>query len=363
MGPMLSTRRAFLASSLVAVPFVSAADSKTQLGVDSYTLRAFNWKAFEMLDYAASMQLGVVQFSEWPHIGSYEQVQDESYVKRVREHADKLGVAIEMGTWGVCPTNPRSQRNFDRYGPPAEQLRFSLGLAKILGAKSVRCVMGSGHLRREDGPVEKHMDAMLGLFREVRDDALEAGVKIAPENHKDMRATEMRAMIEEAGTDAFGAIVDTGNPMEVLEDPMETVEVLAPVAVGSHFRDSVLWKHPRGAAFQWTAIGDGSVRMGEVVRRFVQLRPDLPVILEIITGRPPAVLAYHDVEFMKAFPNLSGADLARFDRLARRGHPLMTGMMIPNAAPDDAAYQEAVKQQQRVDFERSIQFLRDTVGL
>lgn len=360
---MRPTRRAFLASSLAAAPAALTAESKTQLGIDSYTLRSFNWKAFEMLDYAASMQLGVVQFSEWPHIGSYEQVQDESYLKRVREHADKLGVAIEMGTWGVCPTNPRSQRNFDRYGPPAEQLRFSIGLAKTFGAKSIRCVMGSGHLRREDGPVQKHMDAMVELFREVKDDALAASVKIAPENHKDMRATEMRAMIEEAGTDAFGAIIDTGNPMEVLEDPMETVEVLAPVAVGSHFRDSVLWKHPRGAAFQWTAIGDGSVRMGEVVRRFVQLRPDLPVILEIITGRPPAVLAYHDAEFMKAFPNLSGDDLARFDRLARRGHPLLTGMVIPNNAPDEPAFREAVKQQQRVDFERSIRYLREKLGL
>lgn len=357
------TRRRLLTASL-AVPLLgSARASSTQLGIDSYTLRSFGWKAFEMLDYAASMKLGVVQFSEWPHIGSYEQVQDESYLKRVREHADNHGVAIEMGTWGVCPTNPRSQRNFDRYGPPEDQLRLSIRIAKVLGSKTIRCVMGSGHLRREDGPVEKHIEAMISLVRGLKDDALEAGVKIAPENHKDMRASEMRTLVEEAGTDVCGAIIDTGNPMEVLEDPMETVEVLAPVAVGSHFRDSVLWKHPRGAAFQWTAMGDGSVRIGEVVRRYVELCPDLPVILEIITGRPPAVLAYHDPEFMRAFPNLSGEDVSRFDRLARRGHPLMTGMIIPHGAPDNPAYREAVREQQRVDFERSIRFLRDEIGL
>ena len=356
------TRRQLLAA-LAAIPALRAANPKIELGIDTYTLRAFNWKAFKMLDYLAGLNLDVVQFSEWPHIGSYEQVQDESYLKRVREHADKLGIRIEMGTWGVCPTNPGFQRSFAKWGTPEDQLRLSIRIAKVLGSTSIRCVMGSQNLRAQDGPLEKHMDAMLRVMRGVRDDALEAGVKIAPENHKDMRATEMRALIEEAGTDFCGATLDTGNPIEVLEDPMETVEVLAPVAVGSHFRDSVLWEHPRGAAFQWTAIGDGSVRMGEVVKRFVEMRPDQPVILEIITGRPPKVLPFHEAEYRKAFPKLKDADYKRFIALARRGSPLMAGMVIPNNAPESPSYREAVKEQQRVDFERSIRYLRENVGL
>ncbi len=359
---MPHTRRAFLAS-LAAAGSLPAARGKVELGIDSYTLRAFQWKAFDMLDYAASMDLDVVQFSEWPHIGSYEQVRDADYLKRVREHADKLSVRIEMGTWGVCPTNPGFQRNFAKWGPADQQLRFAIRIAKILGSTSIRCVMGSGALRTKDGPLEKHIEAQLAVFRAVRDDALEAGVKIAPENHKDMRATEMLAMIEEAGTDFCGATVDTGNPMEVLEDPMDTVETLAPVAAGSHFRDSVLWEHPRGAAFQWTAMGDGSVRIAEVVRRFVELRPDQPVILEIITGRPPKTLTYHDPNYMKAFQNVSDLELERFSDLAKSGHPLTAGMMIPDNAPDNPIYQAAVREQQRIDFERSIRFLRQDVGL
>jgi hypothetical protein len=161
--------------------------------------------------------------------------------------------------------------------------------------------MGSGNLRRQDGPIEKHVEAMIGVLREVRDDALRAGIKIAPENHKDLRATEMRALIEEAGTDFVGCTLDTGNPMEVLEDPLETVEVLGPVAVSSHFRDSVLWEHPRGACFQWTALGDGSVEIEKAVKRFTEVAPGVPVILEIITGRPPAVLPYWENDFWAAF--------------------------------------------------------------
>lgn len=363
---MSSTRRSFLGAMGTAAALGAASSAgglRAELGIDSYTLRGFGWKAFEMLDYAASLELDVVQFSELPHIGTYEQAQEEGYLRRVKAHAHRLGVRIEMGTWGVCPTNPRSQKNFTKYGPPDAKLRIAIRIAKILGAKTIRCVMGSGHLRREDGPVGKHMEAMIGLFKSVREDALRAGVHIAPENHKDMRASEMLWMIEQAGVDYVGATVDTGNPMEVLEDPMETVETLAPVAVSSHFRDSVLFAHPRGAAFQWTAMGDGSVRIGEVVGRFVELCPGVPVILEIITGRAPKLLPYREEEFWDAFPNLTARELARFEKLVALGHPLMAGMMIPDNAAEEPAFREAVKQQQRVDFERSVRYLRETVGL
>lgn len=329
--------------------------------MDSYTLRGFGWNAFQYLDYAAKVGLEVIQFSEWPHLGSYEEVQDDRYLHRIREHADKLGVKIEAGTWGVCPTNPGFQRNFAKYGAPAEQLRFAIHWAKILGAKSVRCVMGSGNLRRQDGPIEKHVEAMLKVLAEVRDDALRAGIKIAPENHKDLRATEMRALIEEAGTDFVGCTLDTGNPMEVLEDPLETVEVLGPVSVVSHFRDSVLWEHPRGAAFQWTAMGDGSVEIEKAVKRFVEIAPGVPVVLEIITGRPPAVLPYWENDFWAAFPNLKAEEFARFAKLVRKGHPFMVGMMIPNNDRDNPVFEKAVVEQQRVDFERSLEWLRKRI--
>ncbi|MCB1021064.1 MAG: sugar phosphate isomerase/epimerase [Acidobacteria bacterium] len=355
---MSLSRRGFFALAAATSLRAASRSSKVEIGMDSYTLRGFGWDAFQYLDYAKKVGLDVIQFSEWPNLGSYDQVRDDSYLKRVREHADKLGVRIEAGTWGVCPTNPGFGRSFAKYGTPAEQLRFALHWGGILGAKSIRCVMGSGNLRREDGPIEKHVEAMLKVLAEVRDDALRAGIKIAPENHKDLRATEMRALIEEAGTDFVGCTLDTGNPMEVLEDPLETVEVLGPVAVASHFRDSVLWEHPRGAAFQWTALGDGTVGMEGAVKRFIEVAPGTPIMLEIITGRPPAVLPYWENDFWRAFPNLKAEEFLRFAKLVRKGGPLMAGMVIPNNAKDNPFYEKAVVEQQRVDFERSLAWLR-----
>lgn len=359
------TRRSFLSGLTAALAGAKAAAAplRADLGIDSYSLRGFGWKAFEMLDYAAKLELDVVQFSELPHVGAYEQAQQEGYLRQVRAHADKLGVRIEMGTWVICPTNPAFIDRWSRYGPAEEQLRLTIRVAETLGAKTVRCVVGSGGLRHPDGPIERHMESTIKVLQVVRDDALRAGVMIAPENHKDMRASEMRWLIEQAGTDYVGATVDTGNPMEVLEDPMDTVETLAPVAVSSHFRDSALWKHPRGAAFQWTAMGDGSVRIGEVVKRYIELCPGKPVILEIITGRSPKVLPFLENDYWRAFPNLKAEEFVRFAKLVDQGRPLMAGMMIPDNDVGNPVFQEAVKEQQRVDFERSVKYLREDVGI
>jgi sugar phosphate isomerase/epimerase len=360
-------RRAFLAclAAAAARARVWAAGGrgepiKLRLGIDTYTLRALRWKAFEMLDYAASMRIEVVQFSEWPHLGTLDQARDDSFLKSVRAHAQKLGIGIEMGTWTVCPTNPGFPA---KYGTAPEQLGFAIHIASVLGSKSVRCVMGSGNLRLADGPLEKHVASMIGVCRAVRDQALAAGVHVAIENHKDLRATEMRDLIETAGRDYVGVCLDTGNAIEVLEDPLETVEALAPYTVTSHFRDTALWEHPRGAAFQWTAMGDGSIDIGRVVRRFAELCPQVPMNLEIITGRPPKVIPYREGEFWQAFPNLAARDFMRFVALVEKGQPLMAGMMVPDNARREPAFQEAVRQQQRVDFERSVKHCRAELGV
>ena len=70
--------------------------------------------------------------------------------------------------------------------------------------------------------------------------ALDEGVKIAVENHSgDMRARELKALIEEAGKDYTAACLDTGNPMWVAEDPLTTLEVLAPYTENKEALNSI----------------------------------------------------------------------------------------------------------------------------
>ncbi len=334
-----------------------AAPARPRFGMDSYTLRDFRWDGIQTLDYAAKIGLDVIQFSDLQSLARpIEKATDEGFLKQVRAHAERLGIVIEAGTsGGLCPTS----RSFNpKLGTPQQQLGQAIRVASILGAKSMRCVVGNPVERTENGPIEKHIDSTIGVCKSVRDLALKAGVKIAIENHKDLRAEEMKYLIEQAGRDYVGSCLDTGNPFWVVEDPLQTVEILAPYAVTSHVRDTAIWKHPRGAAFLWVAMGDGCVGIDKVVGEFAKRCPEVSINLEIITGRPPEVLNYRESEFWTAFPKVKAPDLARFEQIVEQGHPPMAGMMMPNNDPDNPIYKEAIKEQQRVDLERSLKFLK-----
>jgi len=51
---------------------------------------------------------------------------------------------------------------------------------------------------------------------------------LAIENHKDWRVDEQVALLERYSSEYLGVSLDTGNNLSILDDPMETVEKLAP---------------------------------------------------------------------------------------------------------------------------------------
>src|SRR5207237_3959854 len=121
--------------------------------------------------------------------------------------------------------------------------------------------------------------------------------------------------------------------------------------------------HARGAAFQWVALGDGSMDLQKILGLFRQMCPNAAVQLETITGRPPQVLPYLEPEFWKPFAKMPAADFARFVALAKKGHPYMGPMMIGGADKQPPAYEAALKEQQRIDLERSLEYAKKTLGL
>ena len=349
------TRRVFL-----AMPALAAAQSSAgpQLGFDSYSVRAYQWKALELVDYAAGIGARTLQLSS---LGDFESL-EPAYLERVKQLAAQKGVWLDAGIGCICPL-AGGWRAADV--DPATYLAKGLRVAKALGASAMRCYLGNINDRRKT-PVDQLTNAALRGLRGVRTLAQDLGVKIAIENHGDLTARETRQLIEDAGKDYVGACLDIGNPLWVLEDPLLTVEVLAPYIVSTHLRDSALYAHPRGAAFQWLALGDGTMPVQEIFAKVRQVAPHSPLHLEIITGRPPQVLAYHEEELWKTFGALPAADFARFATLVKRGRPYEGGMIIadiPGGAAAPAEYQAALKLQQRLDLERSLVFAKQLLVL
>ena len=351
-------RRTFLQSAPTAAALAAGTTAGgIRLGFDSYSIRAFQWKAIQLLDYAAGLKLDTIQLSS---LNDYESL-EPAYLQQVKDHAARVGLTIDAGMGCICGTSASYNK---KEGEPAAYLERGLRVANAVGATSMRCFMGSSADRRGKLPIEAHMETTVKVFRKVRSKAQDLNVKIALENHSgDMQAREVKTIIEEAGKDFVGSNLDTGNPMWLLEDPLMTLEILGPYVVTTHIRDSALYEHPRGAAFQWVALGDGSMELARIVALFKQVCPRAAMQLEIITGRPPQILPFLEQDFWKAFPKLPAADFARFLALAKRGHPFMGEMMVAGTGKQPPSYEAAITEQQRVDLERSFEYAKKTLGV
>jgi len=317
-----------------------------RLGFDNYALRSLGWKAGQILDHAATLKLDAVLFSDFD---VYESLADD-HLRDLKRRADDLGIALYTGMLSICPTSVI----FDpKRGTAEEQLRLCLRIARLLGSPVARCVLGKVEDRRSPGGIAARMAETLAVLRAVRSEALDAGIKIAVENHAgDMNSTELLELIDEAGRDFVGATLDTGNALWALEEPMTALETLGSVTLCTGIRDSYLWETPEGATLQWTSVGTGLVDWPAFFRRFAELCPQAPVIIETISGRPIFLPMLRDF-FWDAYPRATPAALAAMLRLARAGEP-----REPFNPPAGEDGQRATEQHQLAELERSVRICR-----
>lgn len=333
-------RRSFLAATGVAMAAQPSFQGKpvVKFGIDLFSIRSQGWSPFEYLDYCAKWKANVVHFSEIRFLGSLE----ESHLKKVRAHADRLGIELEIGMRSICPTS----KAFDpAQGTAEEQVMRMVKAAQTTGARLVRAFLGTMADRTGSIPIEGHIENTVRVLKAVRSRVLDAGVRIAVENHAgDMQARELKMLIEEAGKDFVGACIDSGNPLWTLEDPHLTLEVLHPYSVTSHVRDSAIWRVPEGVAVKWVRMGEGNVDLDGYVRKFLELCPGRALSLEVLVTQP-RVFSYLDPEFWEGYRNVRAWEFSRFLALAERGKPHEG---LPPAPKEEAA------QREREDLEASI---------
>ncbi|MCA9266605.1 MAG: TIM barrel protein [Planctomycetales bacterium] len=327
---------------------LAQSNRRLQLGIDNFAVRAMNWKAEALIDYADQLNVDSLFITD---LDAFENHTDE-YLRRVRAYAEEKSIRLFVGTWSICPTSESFKNN---WGSADEHLSLGIRIAKTLRSPVLRVVLGSNRDRLTQGGIQARIADTVEVLRRARRNALDSGVKIAVENHAgDMQSHELVGLIEAAGKGYVGANIDPGNAVWALEEPLKHLEVLGPLTVCSSVRDSMLWEDESGAVMvQWTAIGDGLVDYKLYAKRFAELAPGVPLQVETISGfaRP---FDYQKEEFWKIFPNHRDSDMFKaWLGMAKRGHKIDSFK-----APDGPGKKDAEIAYQKGQVERSFDWLR-----
>ena len=178
-------RRSFVlgtaAAALHASRVFARGAASVELGSVDGSVGGNQFTPMQYLDHFSSLKLTWAMISLPPAMLS-----DEAQVKQVREHADRLGIKLQLAFGTVCP----SARGFNpQLGTLDEQVGRALRASQIFGATCMRCVLGGDAERPQ---IEMHIDNMIKAVRGMRSRIADSGIKLAVENHGgDLQAREM----------------------------------------------------------------------------------------------------------------------------------------------------------------------------
>ena len=351
------TRRTFVNAACAALASripVRAATRTWPLGINTYCLRFQRWNDRKLIDYCAAQKLDAIFLQD----SLDPDVMNPKHWAEVRAWSRDLGLHLETGGGPILPRTPDGRPQI------IASLRKNIERAQAMGSPIVRALLAGDRYQLPEGSVAPSIDAAVSILREVRTQALDTGVKIAIENHKELQAWETRLVIETAGKEFVGSYLDTGNPVFVAEDPLTTVEELGPYAVSFHLRDSVIYEQPGGIAIQWVPLGEGTVDFKALVARAAEILPNVHIYCKPITARPPVVLPVYDDAFWKKwFPRARSRDFARFLALAKRGKSYEKPHLTADVGDQRERFMDALKVQQLEHMQRSLDYCRKTLDL
>jgi 3-oxoisoapionate decarboxylase len=223
-------------------------------------------------------------------------------------YADDLRARVEAASMDLegIVTLPKDEADVDRF-------EAEIRTARRAGAAIVRTALLSG--RRYE------TFATLAAFRDFAARASRSlklavpildrhEVRLAVENHKDFRADELIALLKDVGSDHVGVCLDTGNSMALLEDPIEVVEVLAPLAITTHLKDIGVEEYDRGFRIAEVPLGAGVLDLPRIVRTLRTAHPGIHLNLEMITRDPLDIPCLTD-RYWATFPDLPARVLAK----------------------------------------------------
>ena len=174
-----------------------------------------------------------------------------------------------------------------QYGAELDLARW-IDAAGRLGHPFMRITAGSP-ASRGDEPAEVLVERLVGPMRRAADRAAAVGVKLALENHGDLRASDILDLLARVDRPNVGVCLDNVNLVRVGDDMLEGTRALAPHTLLVQLKD-----HPPGDPTVWggptcTVLGEGIAPLAEILGILDRAGFDGPVCVELASlGDGPA---------------------------------------------------------------------------
>jgi len=189
----------------------------------------------------------------------------------------------------------------------------SIERAAELGVKAMGCTFG---FRTRPGAIASYAEWMQYIektvvhLRQLAAAAERYDVKVGVEPHFDFTVDEIAAIIERVGSPYIGVLLDIGNPVATLDDPLEAARKLGPYTVATHIKDFRVDETPEGFELTMVPLGTGNIRVAEILEHLnVHAPPDVSFCVEIINGWHCS-LPWLAPEFLAAFGDRTAAHVA-----------------------------------------------------
>ena len=333
------TRREFVAGVATATVTASAAPPKSTMGLspDCFGISKAPRTIYEYLDYCHERGAGGCQ-------GSLNNFEPE-YLKKVRQRAEQYGMYWEVST--MLPRDDQS--NFEQV----------ITAAKEAGAWCIRSVCLSGRRYETFNTLDDWKkfvaDSKARLTRAVRI-CEKVKFPLGLENHKDWIIDEMVPLLKSYSSDYLGVCYDWGNNVSLLDDPMETVEALAPFIVNNHIKDMGVEEYEDGFLLAEVPMGHGIFDMKKMLAIVLKHRPITRFSLDMLTRDPLKIPCFTE-KYWATFPERNGRFMARTIAMVRANKPKKP---IPRMGP--------LTPEQRIEIEQGnvaecLRYAREGLGL
>lgn len=178
---------------------------------------------------------------------------------RIRAIADRLEIALEVGTKGIQP----------------DRLRRFLAIAQRLEARIVRTM-----LRVPDHHPD--LDECVDLLRAHAPDYESAGVSLAVETYEQVATPDLVDVVVRVDSPAVGICGDPSNTVAILEQPAEVIDLIAPLVNNLHVKDFAFRRREDGIGFELIGapLGTGLLPVDRMYERIDPLRRGISQVIE-----------------------------------------------------------------------------------